>query len=196
MYQVTKTSINKKHKLYDYCDHMTALSKCLYNAALFRVRNIFTGFDKDIRTSLEDEVFDEVKKTELASGHKIRKVISYNNLDRLMRVNNNVDFFAGLPMQSAEAVLRKSVQDFNNWLSSLKKYRANPKGYTGRPKMPGYLKGEKATFTITNQDAVYYDGYLKLPLTKTRLCLPNIPEGGVLNNKILFKIVLRAFPHC
>lgn len=89
-------------------------------------------------------------------------------------------FFAGLPMQSAEAVLRKSVQDFNNWLASLKKYRANPKGYTGRPKMPGYLKGERATFTITNQDAVYYDGYLKLPLTKTRLCLPNIPKGGVL----------------
>ena len=59
MYLVTKTNINPKHELYDYCVAMTALSKNIYNAALFRVRNIFTGFNKDSLSDLEQEVFDE-----------------------------------------------------------------------------------------------------------------------------------------
>ena len=35
MYLVTKTNINPKHELYGYCSTMTALSKNIYNAALF-----------------------------------------------------------------------------------------------------------------------------------------------------------------
>lgn len=180
MYQVTKTSINTKHELYGYCSKMTSLSKSLYNASLFRVRNIFTGFEKESRSDLEKEVFSEVKLTEQVYNCKIRNIISYNSLEKMMRVTANPDFFAGLPMQSAQAMVKKTVMDFQNWRKALRKYRSNPSGFTGKPQMPHYLKSDKTTCYITNQDAVYKDGYLKLPLIKTRMCLPRIPENAVL----------------
>lgn len=180
MYQVTKTSINTKHELYGYCSKMTSLSRSLYNASLFRVRNIFTGFDKESLSDLEKEVFSEVLQTEQACNCKIRNIISYNSLEKMMRITANPDFFAGLPMQSAQAMVKKAVTDFQNWKKALRKYHSNSFGFTGKPQMPHYIKSEKTTCYITNQDAVYKNGYLKLPLIKTRMCLPKIPENAVL----------------
>ena len=180
MYLVTKTNINPKHELYDYCVAMTALSKNIYNAALFRVRNIFTGFNKDSLSDLEQEVFDEVGLTENTYNCQIRRVISYNSLEKLMRANNNPDFFAGLPMQSSQAMVRKATTDFKNWLASLKHFKADPTLFLGKPGMPHYIKSDKTTAYITNQDAVYKNAELKLPLIKKRLPLPNVPENAAL----------------
>ena len=180
MYLVTKTNINPKHELYDYCSTMTALSKNIYNAALFRVRNIFTGFNKDSLSDLEQEVFDEVGLTENTYNCQIRRVISYNSLEKLMRANNNPDFFAGLPMQSSQAMVKKATTDFKNWLASLKHFKADPTLFLGKPGMPHYIKSDKTTAYITNQDAVYKDAELKLPLIKKRLPLPNVPENAAL----------------
>jgi putative transposase len=180
MYFVTKTIINPKHELYDYCSTMTALSKNIYNAALFRVRNIFTGFNKDSLSDLEQEVFDEVRLTENTFNCQIRRVISYNSLEKLMRAINNPDFFSGLPMQSSQAMVRKATTDFKNWLSALKRYKTDPSHFLGRPAMPHYLKSDKTTAYITNQDAVYKNAEIKLPLIKKRLPLPNVPENAIL----------------
>ena len=180
MYFVTKTNINPKHELYDYCVAMTALSKNIYNAALFRVRNIFTGFNKDSLSDLEQEVFDEVGLTENTYNCQIRRVISYNSLEKLMRANNNPDFFAGLPMQSSQAMVKKATTDFKNWLASLKHFKADPTLFLGKPGMPHYIKSDKTTAYITNQDAVYKNAELKLPLIKKRLPLPNVPENAAL----------------
>ena len=76
-----------------------------------------------------------------------------------MRATHNPDYFAGLPMQTAENIIQQAVQDFKNWLSALKDYKANPSKYTGKPKMPGYCKSEHKTFSVTNQDAVIYPNY-------------------------------------
>ena len=73
-----------------------------------------------------------------------------------MRATDNPDFFAGLPMQTAQQVLKDAVHDFKAWLDSLKEYKKNPSNYTGKPKMPGYCKSIRKTFTVTNQDAVIY----------------------------------------
>ena len=180
MYLVTKTNINPKHELYDYCSTMTALSKNIYNAALFRVRNIFTGFNKDSLSDFEQEVFDEVALTENTYNCQIRHVISYNSLEKLMRANNNPAFFAGLPMQSSQAMVRKATTDFKNWLTSLKMFKTDPTRFLGRPGMPRYIKSDRTTAYITNQDAVYKNTELKLPLVKKRLPLPDVPENATL----------------
>lgn len=191
MYLADQTIISKNNfkEIYAYMDGYAALSKNLYNAALFRVRQIFTGFDKENRTANEAEVFEEVALLEhtYPSIH-VKKVISYNHLEYLMRVTNNTDFFAGLPMQTAQAVLKAAVQDFKDWLSSLRKYKKDPSGYTGKPKMPGYKKNDRCTFAISNQDAVLYptrdkNGVctgmeLKLPLTKQRMFLQHLKEDA------------------
>ena len=77
-------------KIYDYCDDLSRKSKLLYNASLFRIRNIFTGYEKEHLTSNEAEVFGEVKLLhESYPDIHIQKVICYKHLEKLMRVTEN-----------------------------------------------------------------------------------------------------------
>lgn len=80
---------------YRYCKERAILVWHLYNAALLRIRQIFTGWGKVTRTLNEQEVFMEVSALEASypSIH-IKKVISYSHLEKLMRVTNNPDFFS------------------------------------------------------------------------------------------------------
>ena len=135
-YSVAQRVISKKDSIYDYCDDLSRKSKLLYNASLFRIRNIFTGYEKEHLTSNEAEVFGEVKLLhESYPGIHVQKVICYKHLEKLMRVTENPDFFAGLPMQTAQAIVKQAVTDFNNWLKSLKAYAKHPEDFLGRPKM-------------------------------------------------------------
>ena len=143
-YSVAQRVISKKDSIYDYCDDLSRKSKLLYNASLFRIRNIFTGYEKEHLTSNEAEVFGEVKLLhESYPGIHVQKVICYKHLEKLMRVTENPDFFAGLPMQTAQAIVKQAVTDFNNWLKSLKAYAKHPEDFLGRPKMPYYCHGHK-----------------------------------------------------
>ena len=194
----TVLSKNKNPDVYERMEQDLLLSKNLYNAALFRIRQVFTGWEKEERTQNEEEVFRELCTMQAAYPKvKVGRVLSYRALDAVMRANNNPDFFAGLPMQTAQRVLKEAVTVFRAWLSSLKEFRRAPERYTGKPCMPKYLKNDRHTFYITNQDAVLYPVYrktdasgrkstdsgapgeydgmeLKLPLMKKRLYLRHI----------------------
>ena len=190
-------------------DRNTRFAKGLYNAALFRLRQSFTGWDKADRTDNEKEVFAELAKLrEAYPSLGVRRVLSYGVLEKLMRVTANPDFFAGLPMQTAQAVVKAAAGDFSNWLASLRAYKKDPSRFLGRPRMPRYCKNDKKSFTVTNQDAVLYPVYkdargrridgrkptgrntedgcvyagmeLKLPGTRNRLYLPHLPEDAAL----------------
>ena len=187
MYLTSQTIVSKTKypELHTYAEHYGVLSKNLYNVALFRIRQIFTGYDKEARSANETEVFAEIAILETTyPSIRVKKVISYCHLEKLLRVTENADFFAGLPMQTAQAVVKSAVQDFKNWLAALKAYKTRPEAFLGKPKMPGYKKSTVCTFGITNQDAVLYpvadgDGVvsameLKLPCTKVRLPLTQL----------------------
>ena len=184
-FSVTQRVISSEDIIYSYCDDFCRKAKLLYNAALFRIRNIFTGYEKEHRTDNEEDVFCEVHA--LQDVHPqihVRKVISYNHLEKLMRVTENPDFFIGLPMQTAQAMVKQAVTDFKNWLASLREYKKHPEKFLGRPKMPHYKKQDLATVIITNQDAVLYPSEtgvsLKLPIIKKRLSFSNISERAFL----------------
>lgn len=191
MYTVSQIIISetKYPSLYQYAIKNSELANNLYNAALFRIRQIFTGYDKQIRTKNEKAVFELVNSLEKAyPSVKVKRVISYSHLEKLMRLEHNPDFFSGLPMQTAQHVLRQAVTDFTSWLKSLKSYKNDSSCYTGRPRMPQYRKGSLLTFTITNQDAVLYPfdndseygTFLKLPLSKERISLSHIHKDSVM----------------
>lgn len=168
-----------------YFDDLCRKSKLLYNAALFRVRNIFTGYDKEHRTENEVEVFQEVALLQRSYPNMhVRRVISYTHLVKMMRVTENADFFSGLPRQTAQQMVKQSVTDFKNWLASLREYKKHPEKYLGKPKMPRYKKSDLTTVIITNQDAVLYRDdigmSLKLPLQKQRLYFSNLSSDPVL----------------
>lgn len=185
MYKVSQIIVSNTDPLYNYLDNYVHMAKLLYNASLFRIRQIFTGLGKDVFTDNEKEVLDEVAILERTypSIH-VKKVISYSHLEKLMRVTNNPDFFSGLPMQTSQQIIRQACTDFSNWLKALKKYMSNPGDFLGRPNMPGYKKSDICSFAITNQDAVLYskrnkDGNasyceLKLPRTRERITLSNL----------------------
>lgn len=184
-YRVTQRIISSDDLLYPYFDDLCRKSKLLYNAALFRVRNIFTGYDKEHRTENEVEVFQEVALLQRSYPNMhVRRVISYTHLEKMMRVTENPDFFSGLPRQTAQQMVKQSVTDFKNWLASLREYKKHPEKYLGKPKMPRYKKSDLTTVIITNQDAVLYRDdigmSLKLPLQKQRLYFSNLFSDPVL----------------
>ena len=83
-FSVTQRVISSEDMIYSYCDDFCRKAKLLYNAALFRIRNIFTGYEKEHRTDNEEDIFCEVHA--LQDVHPqihVRKVISYNHLEKL-----------------------------------------------------------------------------------------------------------------
>ena len=201
MYLAERTVLTEGiHKqVFAMADKNARLAKLLYNAALFRMRQAFTGWDKAVRTENEKEVFRELGLLKKAHpGLGTGRVLSYRALEKLMRVTDNPDFFSGLPMQTAQAVLKAAAGDFKNWLAALRTYKKDPSKFLGKPRMPGYCKSEKKTFTITNQDAVLYPVYrdgegtsgkggrvyagmeLKLPGIRQRLKLVHLPKDALL----------------
>lgn len=110
--------------LCQYAEENAKLAKNLYNAALFRIRQTFAGWKKTSKSVNEQEVFMELASTKTAyPSLVIRQRLSYKALDKIMRVNKNPDFFAGLPMQTAQAVLKQAASDFENWLRALSDYK-------------------------------------------------------------------------
>ena len=166
MYRTDRIYVNAQHEMFPYFDKLAHKAKNLYNASLFRIRNAFTAHGKTNVTSNEKEVLDELA---LLKGQKTYHVLGYGVLQRLMRVTQNPDFFADLPMQSAQATLKRACSDFQSWLSALRRYKQNPTLFTGKPRMPKYCKGDITALVLTNQDAVVYGDELKLPKTKQRL---------------------------
>ena len=181
MYRIDRIYVNTQHEMFPYFDQLAHKAKNLYNASLFRIRNAFTAHDKTNLTSNEKEVLDELA---LLKGQKDYYVLGYGLLQRLMRVTQNPDFFADLPMQSAQATVKRACSDFQNWLSALRKYKQNPALFTGKPRMPKYCKGNIITFTLTNQAAVVYDDELKLPKTKQRLKIRKRCNAGLQEVKV------------
>mgnify|MGYP003166988507 FL=1 len=165
-------------QIFAFAEQYSKLAKALYNAALFRIRQVFTGWDKgDNRTPLEQSVFDEIECAKEAYGNfSCRRVLSYPSLDKILRANRNPDFFTGLPMQTAQSIVRQAVTDFKAWLEALKAYKKDPSFFTGKPKMPGYCKADKKTFKVTNQDAALY------PTKDGKGCLLKLPKMD--HNKI------------
>ena len=183
MYLTTRTIIRNTHPLYGYCVKTAKASKCLYNAALFRLRNNFTGRNKKNLTPNELQIREEIRIAQESheKAGRVSSVISYFNLDKIMRANNNPDYFSGLlSMQTAEHVLQDAVNDIKNWIASCKKFRTDPSGYLGAPKMPHYIRSDMRTTEFTNQDCKYRNGEIKFPLTRVTVKTGNVPDDAIL----------------
>lgn len=181
MYSVARTMITKEHPLYGYCLETASASKRLYNAALFRIRNRFTGYRKVALSDHERQVIEELGvlgASGLCTG-KVKAVFSYYKLEKLMRVTGNPDFFSpSLSKQTAQHILKDATGDFSNWLKSLKAYKNDPSRFLGRPKMPGYVKSDIRTTVFSNQDCTCKNGIVKFPLTKATLHISGYPDDA------------------
>ena len=184
MYGVIRLSVSSKHypELFAYCSSMTALYKNLKNAALFIIRQWYTAYGKTDLQPLQKEVIQKVEDTCRSTGRKKPgRIISNRFIELLMRLTENPDYYARLPRHSAQYAIKEAVNDFKNWRAAVRAYDKDPSKFTGRPKMPKYIKRHETTLTSSNQECVIKDidgiSYLKLPLTKELIQI-HIPKNA------------------
>ena len=196
MYSVTRYHITKAKypQLFEYCSAMSAKSKLLRNATLFRMRQWFTAYGKDQVQPNQKTVINEVNRTMECTGRKKPgKVINYYFMEKLMRCTKNPDYSNGLPSQTAQWILKGVCFEFKAWLKGLEAYHKNPAGFTGKPEMPKYCKNDLHTFTITNQECRIYtrengSTYLHFPKTEETIDVI-VPENAVLKE-------VKVIPYC
>ena len=115
--------IKKDNTLFKEMDNLCFLSKNLYNAGLYMIRQHF---------------------------FKTKKMLSYVQLQALMVKENNVDFRA-LPSKVSQQTLRLLEKNFKSFFSALKSYNSTPSKFKSRPRLPKYLD-KKGRFSVFYTD--------------------------------------------
>ena len=189
-----RVHISKDHKVFPVCDEITGNGLNLYNAALFRRRQVLTARQKDVADLTENEqtVIDEFKT---ASGVDILsdsfKGVSAQLLEETMRKNGNPDYCNSfISAQTAQWVVKSVINDWKNAWSAINDWVNNPSKYKAKPELPKYKrKGGHCTVVMTNQDCTIATdknnvSWLKLPYhKKTPVCI-GMPEGRLKEVKI------------
>ena len=197
-YAITQTFVTKRNypDLYEYLKTQASANKLLKNAALFRMRNWFTSKHK-VNDGISISDHEQLVRDEVLSVFPKMKssVLSYTSMLKILSATKNPDFYPG---QTAQNVVKQTVNDFQDWLSALKVYKKDPSKFTGCPQMPKYEKSDMVTYTITNQDAVIRESddgrYMKFPYTKATLPVPACTKGKLKEVKVVpvydgFKVI-------
>lgn len=78
--------------------------------------------------------------------------LSYHTLDAIFKFTDN-PVYKRMNSQVNQNVIRKVIAAWKGYFETLKKYKENPAGYTGKPRMPGYKKDKEATVWFSSQTA-------------------------------------------
>ena len=108
MQLVEQHIIGKNDPRFELIDSAAFLSKNLYNAANYAVRQVF--------------IFEQ-------------RYISFNQMDKLMK--HSPDYCA-LPRKVSQWVLKQLDHDWLAFFAASRTYRVTPDVFTGRPKLPNY----------------------------------------------------------
>ena len=184
MYCSRNVFILSDHPAYNYLSHISHCANDLYNAALFRERQLMSSSKKEVKDYSENE--REVRNEfDLAVPYMKRSrviprsgFVSYAFLEEEMRVTRNPDYYNdGLPVQTAQNVIKHVCNNLRAFFEAQRAYSRDPSKFTARPQLPGYKhKGGLSSFDITNQDCVIRQNkkkhyVAKLPLTRETISL-------------------------
>lgn len=129
-------------------DNYATQAHNLYNAALYQIRQAFFK----------------------------HQYLSYEDLNKLFKqkheARENMLYHAFPYVQSVQQTLKEVMSIWNAWFKALKSYYQNPASFSGKPKIPRYLKkNQRHVFYVTNQNAKVKDGYLWIPKMQFKLKL-------------------------
>lgn len=158
--RVEKHIIKHNHAYYQLLDDFCFKSKNLYNFANYQIRQEFI---------------------------KESKYIHYNELDKLLKKDGfNYDYKQMPIVQSSQQLLRLLDKNWKSFFASIKDYKKNPNKYTGRPKLPKYLKKNGRQIVIlTNQNCKLKDNMVKFPKSFNGFTLNTKIEEGLQQVRIL-----------
>ncbi|MGF9964490.1 RNA-guided endonuclease InsQ/TnpB family protein [Bacillus rhizoplanae] len=110
----------------------------------------------------------EIKCNLFTLPTKEKSFLSYNFLDCLFKTMKQQDYI-NLPSQVNQAVMRKLYQNWDSFFDSMKKYKKHPFTFTGRPRIPNYIKSSMREVVFTNQVCKLQDKYIRFPKTSIKL---------------------------
>lgn len=100
--------------------------------------------------------------------------LSYNTLDAIFKFTDN-PVYKRMNSQVNQNAIRKVIAAWEGYFESLKQYKINPAGYTGKPKIPGYKNTEESTAWFSKQVAKLKEedgkSYLQFVNQKERFCI-------------------------
>ncbi len=177
MYRTRQYHVKEHSRLYPYCRDLCRKSAALYNRANFIIRQYATAAHSFsvMRPLYDNQMQVFMLVNDILAGTKYlgdNRWLSYNAIDRVLKISKDKDYYA-LPAQANQQVLKLLLRDYKSFFEAVKAYKRNPSAFTGRPRLPKYVKenGLK-TAILTNQICtIKNDRYLKLPGTRTRLNL-------------------------
>ncbi|RAP50538.1 MAG: hypothetical protein BZ138_06565, partial [Methanosphaera sp. rholeuAM270] len=108
-----------------------------------------------------------------------KPLVSYSQLVGMMTHLNNPDYNTdALCANACQKMIRISVKDMKGFFNSLKKYKAAPEKFTGRPNMPGYWRKGSASTVVFTADGIHYNEHVDSSgeVCWYSLTLPKAPE--------------------
>ena len=183
MYSTSRIILRKggKHRaLYAVLEGNMAAGRLVYNQTLFHIRNLYTGLKKDEKSRTENEnkviadvtaAISDINAGRLSRG---RPPAEYPSPERpwlpeylWMGVMGRIlkDFYSRpscFYSKLEQNAVRSACRAVRSFTASLKDRARLPEKYRGRPKLPGYLKKDRA-FTL-----VYDCQMVKLQTGRTR----------------------------
>lgn len=95
-------------------------------------------------------------------------------LDAIFKFTDN-EVYQRMNSQVNQNAIRKVIAAWEGYFESLKQYKTNLAGYTGKPKIPGYKKTEESTAWFSKQVAKLKEengkSYLQFVNQKERFCI-------------------------
>ncbi|CAG9614947.1 hypothetical protein BACCIP111899_04181 [Bacillus rhizoplanae] len=110
----------------------------------------------------------EMKRNLFTFPTKEKSFLSYNFLDCLFKTMKQQDYM-NLPAQTNQAVMKKLYQNWKSFFASIKAYQKRPSTFTGRPRIPNYIKSLMREIVFTNQVCKLQDKYIRFPKTSIKL---------------------------
>ncbi len=186
VYRTRQYRINSKHTLYGYCSDICGASARLYNRANFILRQYSSAVKAmdEYRPLFPNqmEVVRLVRSTLTGTKYQPRGAwMAYGSMDYLLKTTRDKAYY-NLPSQANQQILKLITRDYRSFFEALKAYTKNPSAFTGRPRLPGYIKESRGkTAILTNQICRIKDNlYLRFPGTREMLRLANAPFPGML----------------
>ncbi|CAG9612376.1 IS200/IS605 family transposase ISBth14 [Bacillus rhizoplanae] len=133
-------------------------------------KNQLRAYRKRVQREKEKPVKEqkEIKCNLFTFPTKEKSFLSYNFLDCLFKTMKQQDYM-NLPAQTNQAVMKKLYQNWKSFFASIKAYKKHPSIFTGRPRIPKYIKSSLKEIVFTNQVCKLQDKYIRFPKTSIKL---------------------------
>ena len=92
--------------------------------------------------------------------HWLSMTEAYHLIMKRVKANENLLYRQMHLAKAGQNVIRQVGIDFVNWHKAVKAYRKHPASFTGRPRMPKYLRNPRTSFQLDIQSFSQRNGYL------------------------------------